>query len=201
MPRPKIHDDELRTRLLERAGRIVAMEGIEALNLRALAGAEGTSTTAVYALFGGKAHLLSALHGGAFRSFGEAQRRAVTGDDALVDLSSLGASYHAWAIANPWLYIVMFSGALTGVEPVADEATEAIAPLLATVTRLVDEGQFLGDPLTIALSIWGMAHGIVSLELSGVSPVPTGNFADVFEQGCFAIAKGWSADPVGFGQD
>ena len=53
MPRPKVHDAALRLRLLECAGATLSTRGIAALSLRTLAADVGTSTTAVYALFGG----------------------------------------------------------------------------------------------------------------------------------------------------
>ncbi|MET0798548.1 MAG: TetR family transcriptional regulator, partial [Rhodococcus sp. (in: high G+C Gram-positive bacteria)] len=55
MARPRIHDAELRTRLLEAAAETVARHGVDSLSLRKLAAAQGTSTTAIYSLFGGRA--------------------------------------------------------------------------------------------------------------------------------------------------
>jgi len=54
VPRPKVHDAALRLRLLECAGATLSTGGLAALSLRTLAAEVGTSTTAVYALFGGK---------------------------------------------------------------------------------------------------------------------------------------------------
>ena len=51
MARPKVHDEKLRARLLERAGALVSDGGPEALSLRTLARDCETSTTAVYALW------------------------------------------------------------------------------------------------------------------------------------------------------
>ena len=70
MPRTKVHDAALRTRLLECAGATLSTGGLAALSLRALAADVGTSTTAVYALFGGKPGLLEALHAEAFSRLG-----------------------------------------------------------------------------------------------------------------------------------
>ena len=61
MARPKVHDEVLRGRLLERARTLLSSQGPAALSLRTLAADVGTSTTAVYALFGGKPGLLEAL--------------------------------------------------------------------------------------------------------------------------------------------
>ena len=75
MPRPKVHDAALRLRLLECAGATLSTRGLAALSLRTLAADVGTSTTAVYALFGGKPGLLAALHAEAFARLGARLRR------------------------------------------------------------------------------------------------------------------------------
>ena len=70
MARPKVHDEALRGRLLERARAVLSADGPAALSLRTLARDCETSTTAVYSLFGGKPGLLTALFDDAFRSLG-----------------------------------------------------------------------------------------------------------------------------------
>ena len=52
MGRKKVHGEQVRFQLLERAGEIVSFEGEAGLSLRRLAGDTDTSTTAVYSLFG-----------------------------------------------------------------------------------------------------------------------------------------------------
>ena len=54
MARPRVHDDALPPRLLEVASELVAERGEDALTVRAAATAAGTSTSAVYALFGSR---------------------------------------------------------------------------------------------------------------------------------------------------
>ncbi|WP_327731372.1 MULTISPECIES: aldo/keto reductase [unclassified Streptomyces] len=60
-------------------------------------------------------------------------------------------------------------------------------------------GQFgsASEPEVIALSVWGAAHGLVSLVLSGNEP-PGLAVADCFERALRALVKGWrdSEDPV-----
>jgi AcrR family transcriptional regulator len=61
VPRPRTHDDALRDRLLDVAAATVSTGGLTVLSLRSLAAEVGTSTSAVYALFGGRAELVKAL--------------------------------------------------------------------------------------------------------------------------------------------
>src|SRR5947209_3190795 len=68
MPAVKTHTADLATQLVDAAGRILAAEGAAALTLRRLAQTAGTSTMAVYTLFGDNAeriafHLWAVSHG------------------------------------------------------------------------------------------------------------------------------------------
>jgi hypothetical protein len=53
-------------------------------------------------------------------------------------------------------------------------------------------GQFgsTSDPEVIALSVWGTAHGLVSLVLSGKEP-PELAVADCYERALRALVTGW----------
>ena len=90
VPRPKVHDAALRLRLLECAGATLSTRGLAALSLRTLAADVGTSTTAVYALFGGKPGLLAALHAEAFARLGARLDAVPLGADPVEDLVALG---------------------------------------------------------------------------------------------------------------
>src|SRR3954470_13626600 len=103
MARPRVHDENLRSPLLGAAGRLVTENGIAALSLRALAAEAGTSTTAVYSLFGGKPALIGALFEESFSSFGASQRAVPITGDAVTDLTALGGAYWRWARRHPHL--------------------------------------------------------------------------------------------------
>ncbi|WP_199439519.1 TetR/AcrR family transcriptional regulator [Umezawaea beigongshangensis] len=193
MPRPKVHDDALRARLLDRAGEILSTTGPDGLSLRALAADVRTSTTAVYSLFGGKPGLLRAVYDEAFRRFGERLSTAGTSDDPAEDLVRLGLRYRDSALADPQFYRVMFSGA-SGVEP-GEESRRASArtfsPALDIARRGVETGVFGNDsPEQIALASWGIAHGLVALELRGDLPVDV-PVAQVYERSLRALVDGW----------
>ena len=68
MPRPRPHDDHLREQLLGIATETIARTGVEGLSLRTLATDAGTSTSAVYQLFGSRAALLDAEGPGGVQS-------------------------------------------------------------------------------------------------------------------------------------
>ena len=196
MPRPRVHDDELRTRLLAQAGRTAHSDGIASLSLRSLAGQVGTSTSAVYSLFGGKAELLGALYGEAFAQFGAAQRSVPVTGDLGADLKALGRGYWTWATAHPDLYPMLFSGVLGDVEPSPAQAAAAAAtiePLARLVQSGVDSGRMVGDPGAITFAIWAAVHGAVSLVLAHCAPDDEQTRSDWFDATAGAVIAGWLA--------
>jgi AcrR family transcriptional regulator len=159
--------------LLEHAGRLVTENGMAALSVRAVAGDAGTSTTAVYSLFGGKSELLGALFEESFVSFGTAQRAVTVTGDVVDDLMALGQAYWAWARGHPHLYGVMFSQVLADFPRTAEQlnaAATTIEPLSTAVTAGVRTGVLVGDPFTITVAIWAAVHGVVSLAMAGCLP-------------------------------
>jgi AcrR family transcriptional regulator len=172
----RIDRDTLATRLVDEAGRILSTEGAGALTLRRLAAATGTSTMAVYTLFGDKPGLLAAMYREGFRRLGEASAQAAADDDdPLSALASLGLAYRATALANPHLYDLMFGRPIPSFSP--DAETEAVAeaayrPLVDAVQRCLDAGALvtahgIDDAERIAFHLWATSHGMVSLELAG----------------------------------
>ena len=110
MARPKVHDEKLRARLLERAAALVSDGGADALSLRTLARDCETSTTAVYALFGGKNGLLTALFDDAFDQLGRRIGMLAPSADALDDVVRTALAYRDTALDDPHQFALMFSG-------------------------------------------------------------------------------------------
>jgi AcrR family transcriptional regulator len=193
VPRPRIHDETLRQRLLEQAGRLLAEEGPQALSLRKLAAEAGTSTTAVYSLFGGKTELVHDVYTEAFRRFGAKLAEVGPTDDPVEDLRRLALAYRAYALANPHLYAVMFGRPIPGAEPedkVDPERDEDFRPLLDLVIRAEEAGLLIDVPAReVALGLWAIVHGLMSLELNR-------NVEDTrYELVVGAAMRGWLRDP------
>ena len=174
MPAVKSHTPDLADRLVDEAGRVLAAEGPAALSLRRLASATGTSTMAVYTLFGDKPGLLAAMYRAGFERLGAAMAAAAAdaaARDPLETLAELGLAYRRSALANPHLYHLMFGRADKEFEPdpVDKEMAESTyRPLVAAVQRCLDAGQLVGpDAERIAFYLWAVSHGVVSLEIAG----------------------------------
>lgn len=198
MPRPKTHDEALRLRLLDRAGELLTEEGAKALSLRRLATDAGTSTTAVYSLFGSKPDLVNALYEEGFRRFGAGLRAVEGTDDACEDIVRVALAYRDSALADRHLYSVLFTGVVPGFEPderAARLAMHALEPLWDAVGDGLKTGLLVSDSTDvdlIAVSLWSTAHGLVSLELN--TPLCRDiNFCRTYERAIRANVDGWRA--------
>lgn len=197
MGRKKVHGEQVRGRLLERAGEIVSFEGEAGLSLRRLAGDTGTSTTAVYSLFGSKAGLVQALHTEALTRFAAFMRSVEYTGDRIEDLARLSQAYRASAHADPNYYRVIFGGEYPDeLDPELQRlAAETFAPLVEVVRHCVDEGLFVAEkPVHVAHSLWAAVHGLVSLELGRFGNSEVDDNA-VFESGVRAQFRGWCRNP------
>lgn len=165
-----VNRPELPARLVDEAARILVEDGPGGLSLRKLAAAAGVSTMPVYTLFGDKEGLLAAMHREGFRRLGEALAAVPVTDEPLTDVIALGLAYRAAALASPHLYGLMFGRIAPGFTPSPEDRAAAdltYRPLVEGVERCQAAGVFAsGDPERMALHLWAVAHGMVSLELN-----------------------------------
>lgn len=192
MGRPKLHDDALRGRLIDRAAALVFDDGVDSLNLRRLASDAGTSTSAVYSLFGNKAGLLESLFLEAARRFGARLAEVTDSDDPVDDIVRLGIAYRDYALREPHLYAIMFARDNADLDDCArSEAAGTIERLVEAVRRAQASGALRKvAPELVALACWGVAHGLVSLELAGSMP-PGLDVAAGYEDALRAMVDGW----------
>jgi AcrR family transcriptional regulator len=190
MARPKTHTPEVAERLMASALDVVHSEGIGALALRTLAQRAGTSTTAVYALFGSKEALQRAVLVRGFLQFAEAQESAPAIDDPATDIAGLGAVYVQWALDNPRLYEAMFGEALAGMTPSAElqeASTRSMVRVTDAVRRALAAGIFRSAAeQTIVVSLWAQVHGLASLMIAGRVPAEADPGA-----AAYAAIEGW----------
>jgi AcrR family transcriptional regulator len=190
--RPKTHDDALRGTLLTKAAELAFEHGVAALTLRKVAAAANTSTTAVYSLFGNKDGLLDALYQEAAQRFAAGLADVGESADPVADLVRLGVAYRDYAVGNPNLYGLMFSPHPDLSAQRQAELSATFDALVAAVRRAQRAGGLRAAPAEqIALSCWGIAHGLVSVELAGT--VPDGvDVAANYEVALRAVVDGWS---------
>ncbi|MGW1672474.1 TetR/AcrR family transcriptional regulator [Streptomyces sp. NPDC002324] len=167
----------LRLRLLHRTAATVFDRGTAAPSLRQLAADAKTSTAAVYLLFGSKAGLLGSLYQEAVRLCVERLGAVRPTGDPAGDAIRIGLAYRECAVVNPHLYAILFSDRDAQCPSDAERPREVVETYRPSSTRCAaGGGQRAGrfgsasDAEVIALSVWGTAHGLVSLVLSGDEP-------------------------------
>src|SRR5262245_23813820 len=106
MGRPREHDDRTAAALLAAAERAVEQGGSDALSLRAIANEAGTTTRAVYSLFGSKGGLIAALGAAAFEFLRTGVESVPLTDDPAADLVETGLVFRRLAIERPALYAI-----------------------------------------------------------------------------------------------
>jgi AcrR family transcriptional regulator len=173
MGRPREHNERTGVALLDAAEKIVERSGVEALSVRAVADEVGTSTRAVYSLFGSKEGLVAALGIRAFEMLGRTIEAAATTDDPATDLVEAGVTvFRRFATSHPALFQIAIQR--TRVQPeVAREmrpvATDAFAGLVRKVARLEAAGGLGGRAIAeAAMEFHALCEGLAALELRGM---------------------------------
>ena len=155
--------------VVDAAERLLEAEGPAVLTMRRVADELGMRAPSLYKHVAGKDAIVTALQARAL----QAQAGALADGE---DLTALAASYRTWALAHPRLYELISRYPLDrdSLPPGLEDA--AAEPLLRAV----------GGDRARARALWGLAHGLVDLELAGRFPAD----AD--------IDAAWSAAIAGF---
>ncbi|WP_405922319.1 WHG domain-containing protein [Streptomyces sp. NBC_00122] len=194
MGRPRTNDEVVKDRLVACATELLATGSRESVTVRAVAAAAGTSTTAVYSLFGGKDGLIGAVRDGAVAGLFQDLSAVPTTEDPLADLYALAIAYRLWGCGHSHLYTVLF-GRTQSFDPSGAVGTrDPIRPLIAAIDRAVTGSVLAGEATPIALSLWVTLHGLVTLELAGALDAHTAEAA--FRSAIPAALRGWATPAV-----
>lgn len=167
MGRPRLHDEKTERELLAAAEVLLAEGGAEALSVRRLAEAAGTTPRAIYSVFGGKDGLLRALFREAFHALAADLDGLPLTDDPLADLVDAGVvGFRGWARARPDLFRLAFEDRLTQVRADdTDAGVQAFGRLRGRIARCVDAGLLpAGCEAELGLAYHAMCEGLASLE-------------------------------------
>ena len=157
MSTSKYHHGDLRQSLIKAGRTLLREHGVAALTLRGTAREAGVSATATYRHFADKEALLTAIAADGFAALEAALRAADQHPDDRIALRQQGVAYVQFAIANPNLVRLMFSGTI-------DRA--AISP--TTFAVLADRAaRCVGaeNAEIVALGSWSIVHGLATLIL------------------------------------
>src|SRR5829696_4717401 len=144
MGRPRVHDEQTRAELLAAAERLVAQGGIEAVSVRAAAMGAGTTTRAVYVLFGSKEGLVQAL---AQRAFGLLMEQVavvpLTSDPGHDLIACSVKGFRKFVLEHPDLFRLFFTAQLPR-PPLSTDSTRTRMAALEQLVLLIERSQAAG---------------------------------------------------------
>lgn len=160
-----------REKLCETATRLFAEKGAEGVTMRELATALGVSAMTPYRYFRDKNEILAAIRARAFERFTDSVETAYAGKASLIErVCAKRDAYIRFALEHKDCYRLMFDLAQPESKdyPELDRASSrARDSMIRHADDLIQAGILQGDPERIALVLWAMMHGVVSLYLAG----------------------------------
>ena len=168
-----MHNEQTRSVLLDAAEQLVERNGAESLSVRRVADEVGTSTRAVYSLFGSRAGLVDALGSRAFEWLAGALDAQVLTGDPVADLIDAGACvFRRLVVEHPGLLQIGVQRPKATAGTHTHRAAErALAHLLSRLERLQDAGMLRDQsPRQAAWQFHALCEGLAALELRGDLP-------------------------------
>jgi AcrR family transcriptional regulator len=204
--RPREHDEHTAAALLAAAERTIQASGPEALSIRGVASDVGTTTRAVYSLFGSKAGLITALGAHGFDLLRQGLEALPMTDDPGGDLIEAALMFRRFALDHPALFAIGVQRKHpeefgTGVQPGAPSrhrllqvraaANAALDILQERVARLA-QAQSLGDRTVneATLQFHALCEGLAAIELRGINP--SHHWERVWRQAFTALVAGFA---------
>ncbi|WP_458688854.1 TetR/AcrR family transcriptional regulator [Nocardia tengchongensis] len=167
MPRAKQRTPELREQLLTAAVDLLARDGVAGFTARTIATQAGTSTPALYELFGDKGGLVRAVYFEGFRLLRGHLGQAPQTADPRADLLAVMHAYRGWMLEHRVLAEIMFARPFTDFDPGPDELKSSATLrifIVDLVQRCVDAGVVRGDATDIAHVVVALVQGMAAAE-------------------------------------
>ena len=199
MGRRREHNDETRAALRAAAERLVAAGGADALSVRTAAAEAGTTTRAVYSLFGSKDGLVAAVAQTAFDYLYEHIGRLPATDDPAADLIAIGTKVvRRLALDHPGLFRLAFQrvAGLHADPGLVAARQRAWVQLQDAVRRLADAGLLGTKPVPdAAREINAMWEGLANAELRGevLRIMPKGDEERAWVDALTTVVRGFAA--------
>jgi AcrR family transcriptional regulator len=167
--RPREHDQRTAAALLAAGERAVAQGGLEALSVRGVAAEVGTTTRAVYSLFGSRDGLIVALGAHTYDLLRTALERLPQTSDPQADMVQAGLMFRRFALEHPALFSIGIQRALTSSQlwpQFRAAANDALAVLSQRLARLQENDLLAGRTVRDATTQFhALCEGLAALEL------------------------------------
>ncbi|MBT4610064.1 MAG: TetR/AcrR family transcriptional regulator [Gemmatimonadetes bacterium] len=182
--------------ILKRACELYVTGGSEAVSMRRLASDLGVTAPALYRHYASKEQILLDVVMVAFGLFTSYLTQALTGQTAAERLYLSGKGHLDFALQHPMLYEMLFIPAhALGVEEFPEQIKSRLASLSQFYDDRVRECMEAGllqaqDPHEVSLTLWGHAHGMVSIYLRGCHPMDEEQFRAAYWASCGRVMQG-----------
>jgi AcrR family transcriptional regulator len=146
--------------------------GEEGLTMRAIAARLGVSSTVLYQHFDSKAAILREIELYGIRMLRE-RLMVAEGPTPTEHLVAMSECYVNFALANPWLYRVLFTGHVIDWDELDPEQRDELLGPLTIVREFLETGKRtgrLGPSLDVehaAMTLWAAMHGVATMLLDG----------------------------------
>jgi len=169
------HHGDLRQTLIDVSVDVIDRQGLDALNLRALATRAGVSSGAPYHHFADREALLAAIALEGFERLEQAmiERRDAAPADPVSRLDAIGQAYVGFAVSNTGHFRVMFRDNSPAARSAAlSMASQKAYRLLYGVVEECQRGAAApaGDPGPLVYAAWSLVHGLATLWVDGALP-------------------------------
>lgn len=172
--------------------------------MRKLARDVGVTAPALYRHFPSKEAVLLDVVREAYARFAQHLYRALEGPTPEERFMLAGQGYLEFALENPRLYDVLFASpdhmGWQGLPPEVESQACAIGQFWNDrVRECMDVGLLRsGDPRDASVTLWGHAHGLLSLYLRGALRTDESGFRELFRKSYRRLLAGLAAP--GFGE-
>lgn len=170
------HHGDLKNALIKAGVDVLSKEGVGALSLRRVAQKAGVSHAAPYAHFADKQALIAAISTAGYERLFEAAQGTIEryADDPKAMLVEGAWAYVKFAIDDPDHFKVTMSGVVEREKdyPAYVEMSHKAFALVLHVVESCQAAGILrqGPPDLVAVSVWSLMHGLVSLLIENQIP-------------------------------
>lgn len=200
MGRPREHDDETREALRDAAERLFEARGLDGVSVRAVAAEVGTTTRAVYSLFGSVDGLLvDAMGAKAYRILEDGlDAQTETGDPAHDLVEAAVTVFRPFVLHHPALFRITFQRLVPGFTPgpeLVDARRTSYDRLAAKVGRLEPAGLLGGRSVDDALiQFQALCEGFGNFELRGdtMRILPDGREEELWRAAFTTLVRGFA---------
>ena len=168
---------EIKKLILDAAMQLFMQEGYENVSIRKIADLIEYSPTTVYLHFKDKNEIFYHLHESGFAKMIEFNSNLASISNPLIRLYKMGENYIQFGIEYPQFYEIMFiqnEPMQSLIDQMGGDCKDwslgdnALNQLKGILMECMDKNLIKKGPIdSVALAIWGMVHGLVSLYIRG----------------------------------